>query len=79
MTSQNNTLRCAASTMYSMAGANIPNGAVDALIMDRCFSSGSMISLLPLRQPTRESDRLGAHEWCACPPKPVITVATGLF
>jgi hypothetical protein len=34
MTSQNNTLRCAASTMYSIAGANIPNGAVDALIMD---------------------------------------------
>jgi hypothetical protein len=48
--------------MYSMAGANIPNGAVDALIMDRCFSSGSMISLLLVRQPTRESDRLGPHE-----------------
>jgi len=43
-----------------MAGANIPNGAVDALIMDRCFSSGSMISLLLARQPTRESDRIGA-------------------
>jgi len=53
--------------MYSIAGANIPNGAVDALIMDSCFSSGSMISLLLVRQPTGESDRLGAHEWRACP------------
>src|SRR6516164_9247679 len=30
MTSQNNTLRCAASTMYSMAGPNTPSGAVNA-------------------------------------------------
>src|SRR5215813_12162686 len=30
MTSQNNTLRCAASTIYSMAGPNTPSGAVNA-------------------------------------------------
>src|SRR5262249_47454874 len=30
MTSQNNTLRCAASTMYSMAGPNTPSSAVNA-------------------------------------------------
>src|SRR5215470_4932541 len=36
MTSKNNTLRCAASTMYSMAGPNTPSGAVNALIEDGC-------------------------------------------
>src|SRR5262249_33517730 len=30
MTSQNNTLRCAASTIYSMTGPNTPSGAVNA-------------------------------------------------
>src|SRR5215510_4209808 len=36
MTSQNNTLRCAASTMYSMAGPNTPSGAVNAPTEDGC-------------------------------------------
>src|SRR6516164_5971874 len=36
MTSQNNTLRCAASTMYSMAGPNTPSGAANAPIDDGC-------------------------------------------
>src|SRR5215813_3889309 len=36
MTSQNNTLRCAASTIYSMAGPNTPSGAVNAPTEDGC-------------------------------------------
>src|SRR4029450_2961398 len=32
MTSQNNTLRCAASIMYSMTGANMPSGGVNVPI-----------------------------------------------
>src|SRR6266511_645245 len=50
MTSQNNTLRCAASTIYSMAGANMPSGAVNAPIEAGCFWSGSMVMLLLPRQ-----------------------------
>src|SRR5262249_16971417 len=36
MTSQNNMLSCAASTTYSMAGANTPSGAGNAPIEDGC-------------------------------------------
>src|SRR5215813_5547856 len=36
MTSQNNTLRCAASTIYSMAGPNTPSGAVNTPTEDGC-------------------------------------------
>src|ERR1700748_3547910 len=43
MTSQNKTLRCAASTMYSMAGANMPNG-VNASVEDGCFWLAGMLS-----------------------------------
>src|ERR1700755_2642682 len=43
MTSQNKTLRCAASTMYSMAGANMPNG-VNASVEDGCFWLAGMVS-----------------------------------
>src|SRR6266540_1493563 len=59
MTSQNNTLRCAASTIYSMAGANMPSGAVNAPIEAGCFWSGSMVMLLLPRQlDTQRTKRL---------------------
>src|SRR5262245_37575805 len=43
MTSQNNTLRCAASTMYSITGPNMPNGDVNAPIEEACFESDDMV------------------------------------
>src|SRR6266508_4198278 len=59
MTSQNNTLRCAASIMYSMTGANMPSGAVNAPIEAGCFWSGSMVMLLLPRQlDTQRTKRL---------------------
>src|SRR5262245_13664101 len=44
MTSQNNTLRCAASTMYSMAVANMPNGDVNAPLDVGCSWLAGIVS-----------------------------------
>src|SRR5215470_16685731 len=46
MVSRNRTLRCAASTMYSMTGANRPNGAMVTCREDEC---SWMDGIFPLR------------------------------
>src|SRR5258708_31119385 len=46
MTSQNNTLRCAASTRYSMAGANTPSGALKGPIEDGSGWLGGIVCSL---------------------------------
>src|SRR3981189_1845083 len=53
ITSQNSTLRCAASTMYSIAGANMPSGKVDVneLAVDDDLGSGGIVSLPILLSP----------------------------
>src|SRR6516225_439066 len=61
MTSQNNTLRCAASTMYSMAGPNTPSGAVNAPIEDGSAWLDGIVCSLLVPQPVCEG-----HDGCHC-------------
>src|SRR5262249_8847619 len=61
MTSQNNTLRCAASTRYSMAGPNTPSGAVNAPIEDGSAWLDGIVCSLLVPQPVCEG-----HDGCHC-------------
>src|SRR6266511_254522 len=59
MTSQNNTLRCAASTIDSMGGGYMPCGAVKSSIVGGWVWVGSMVMLLLPRQlDTQRTKRL---------------------
>src|SRR5215468_10429457 len=71
MTSQNNTPRCAASTMYSMAGPNTPSGAVNAPIEDGCAWLDGMALLPACSQPAREGQRACRSFVCAAAVHPV--------
>src|SRR5215813_4134406 len=79
MTSQNNTLRCAASTMYSMAGANT-SGVVNAPIEDgSAWLDGIVCSLLvpqPARRAQRPSPRAGS---CATASETPLSESDGLL
>src|SRR5262247_939634 len=61
MTSQNNTLRCAASIMYSMAGPNTPSDAANAPVEDRSAWFDGIVCSLLAPQPVREG-----HDGCRC-------------
>src|SRR5215469_8158665 len=54
MTSKNNTLRCAASTIYSMAGPNTPSGAVNAPIEGGSARLDGIVCSLLAAQPVCE-------------------------
>ena len=67
MTSQNSTLRCAASTMYSMAGANMPSGGAAAPIEDGALALDGIVSTpwvclsASVSRSARENDPAAAH------------------
>src|SRR5215813_12378228 len=78
MTSQNNTLRCAASTIYSMAGPNTPSGAVNAPTDDwRAWLDGigsAPCLLLSRREKGNTPVARSCARWQHTPSRPTVFV-----